>query len=133
MAAVCPFLDPGLEPNPLVLEDAIFLHHYSVSAVRHRCSGKDPDRLAAAHRAAKRMARRRPSGDRKHSFPVGHQVAVSDRITVDGTVRMRRKVHRGDDIAREDASGRRRQRHRFGPDNRRDSRFDLRKRLSNSQ
>src|ERR1700732_2527001 len=59
-------LDPGPQPDPLILDRAILLHHDGVGAIRHRRSGEDPDRLAAPSAAAERMARRRPSGDRKH-------------------------------------------------------------------
>jgi hypothetical protein len=71
VTAVCSLPDTGLEPDPIVLDGAILLHHYRVGAIRHRRAGEDPDRLAVRHRSAERMARRRPSGDRKHGYPIG--------------------------------------------------------------
>ena len=68
VTAVGALLDSGPEADALVLEGAILLHHHGIGAIRHRRTGKDPDRLAAPGAAAERMARRRPSGDRKHGL-----------------------------------------------------------------
>ena len=76
---LAPFLIPGLQPHPPVLDDAVLLHHDRVGALGHRGAGEDADRLAALGGTAERVTRGGPAGNRQHGFPLRHQIGVGER------------------------------------------------------
>ena len=104
MAAVGAFFKAGLHRHPAIREDAILLHHHRVGARGHRRAGKDADRLAAFDVADERMPRRGAPGHRQHRVAVGLQIGMGDGIAVDRAVGVRRQIHTGDEILRQNAA-----------------------------
>jgi len=133
VTAVRPPPDPGPDEDASGREGAILLHHYGIGTFRHRRTRKNADRFAAPHGPIERVARGRPPGDRHEGVAIGGQIGVSDRIAIDRAVVVRRQVHRGDDVVREDAPGGRLQRHHLSLDDRRDARLDLGERARDGQ
>ena len=131
--AVRSLSDPRLQPDPPVGRDTILLHQHGVGALGHRRAGKDADRLAAAERAVERMAGRGSTADRQVGLAIGQEIGMGDGVAVDRAVRMRRQVHRRNEIARKHTAGRCAQRHHFALDNRDDAPIDPRERLVDAQ
>ena len=96
--------DSRLQPHPLVFDDAVLLHHDRVGAFGHRGAGEDPDSRALLGGMSERVTRRGPAGNRKHGFLSRHQIGMGEGIAVDRAIGVRRQVHRGNEIASENAA-----------------------------